>query len=127
MGRPRKQPHERRSTSVRTDLTLAEKVHVQEQATNAGLSEAAYLRRRALGYVVRSRASAARSNPALVSELNRLGTQVQKLGNLTNQVALYCHTDRRIPYGWEVLPSEIKALAKTIEQALEQELFKDGA
>lgn len=127
MARPRKQPQERRTTNVDARVTIAERCYVQQQAVKAGLSEAAYVRQRVLDYEVRAKACANRSDPALISELNSLGTQVQKLGNLANQIALYCHTDRRLPTGWEVLPYEIKALLKVIEIKLEQELAKDGS
>jgi hypothetical protein len=126
MARPRKQDHERRSESVRSDLTLAEKCFVQEQAAKACLSEAAFVRRRILGYEVKARAVTGRYDPALVSEINRLGSQLAALGNLANQIALYCHTDRHIPDDWEVLPSEIKALQRHVELTLER-IVLDGS
>jgi hypothetical protein len=122
MARPRKQLHERRTAAVRSDLTLAEKRYVQSQAASAGLSEAEYTRRRVLGYAVPASAAHA-TDAALVSEINRLGTQVGSLGNVVNQVALYCHTDRRIPPEWDTLPSEIKSLRRLIEQTLERILL----
>jgi hypothetical protein len=126
MGRPRKQDDERRIASVRCDLTLAEKSYVQEQAAAAGLSEAEYLRRRALGFAVPARAEQ-QTKAALVSEINRLGGQLAALGNIANQVALYCHTDRRIPGEWDGLPNEIKALLRLVEQSLEKALYDHGS
>jgi hypothetical protein len=126
MARPRKQPAERRSASVRADLTIAEKSYVQEQAAQAGFSEAEYVRRRALDFAIPARAERA-AHAALVSEINRLGNQLAALGNLANQIALYLHTDRALPAGWETLPSEIKALQRLVEQTLEQVLADDGS
>ena len=120
MARPKKQPHERRTASVRSDLTLAEKCYVQEQAVTAGLSEAEYTRRRVLDYTVRSVAGSSTCDPALVSEINRLGRELSALGNLVNQVALYCHTERRLRSEWSLLPGEIKHLRRLVERTLEQ-------
>jgi hypothetical protein len=46
MARPNKLPDEKRLASIRADLTVAEKIFVQEQAAKAGMSEAEYTRRR---------------------------------------------------------------------------------
>ena len=126
MARPRKQEYERRSTSVRAHLTIAEKNHLLEQAIAAGVSAAEYVRRRALDLAVTTRTEK-QAKAALVSEINRLGNQLAALGNLANQIALYLHTDRQLPGGWETLPSEIKALQRLVEQTLEQVLADDGS
>lgn len=126
MARPRKQPDERRTATVKADLTLAEKVYVQQQAAAAGLSEAEYTRRLLLGYAVPAR-SAKEGQAAFVSEINRLGNQIAALGNVVNQVALYCHTDRSIPPTWITLPSEINALRRQVEQTLEEVLLSNGS
>lgn len=126
MGRPRKQDEERRTAAIRADLTLAEKLYVQSQAAAAGISEAEYVRRLALGFTVPAR-SEREGKAALVSEINRLGRELAALGNLANQIALYCHTDRRIPVEWDVLPHEIKVLTRQVEVTLEGVLFDHGA
>lgn len=126
MARPKKQPHERRSASVRSDLTVAEKCYVQQQAAEAGLSEAEYTRRRVLCYAVKAVAAGSACDPALVSEINRLGREVSALGNLVNQVALYCHTDRRMRPEWQLLPGEIKQLRRLVEAKLEEVVPIDG-
>jgi hypothetical protein len=120
MARPRKDPHERRTASVRSDLTLAEKCYVQEQASRAGLSEAEYTRRRVLDYAVRAASAGTRVDPALVSEINRLGQEVNALGNVVNQVALYCHTGRGLRDDWADLPVFIRDLRRSIEAAVER-------
>jgi hypothetical protein len=121
MARPKKLPAEKRTTSIRADLTLAEKSLVQQFAEQAGLSEAEFTRRKLLGHVIPVR-SEKQSKAALVSEINRLGNQLSALGNLANQIALYCHTGRRIPVDWEVLPNEIKSLLRSVERTLEKVL-----
>lgn len=127
MARPKKHPDERRSASVRSDLTLAEKCYVQEQAAKAGLSEAEYTRQRVLGFTVRAVAGSGACDPALISEINRLGREVNSLGHLVNQVARACHTDRRMRPEWDVLPSEIKALRQHVEMTLERLVTGDGS
>lgn len=103
MARPRKQEHERRTASIRADLTEAEKVFVQEQAARAGLSAAEYTRRRVLGYAVVSPAASRRADPALITELNRVGVNV-------NQLARAVHTDRDFVRFWREIGSELQAV-----------------
>jgi len=122
MARPKKQTYERRTSFVQARVTLAERRHVQQQAAEAGLSEAEYVRRRALDCVVQASRHSARFDPALVSEINRLALQLSALGNLANQVARACHTDRRLPAGYGELPSRIKRLLRLVEQTLEKTL-----
>lgn len=108
MARPRKEEHERRTASVRADLTEAEKVFVQEQAARAGLSEAEYTRRRVLGFAVASPAAARRTDPALITELNRIGVNV-------NQLARAAHTDRDFIQFWREIGRELQGvLAKVV-------------
>lgn len=109
MARPRKQEHERRTASVRADLTEAEKTYVQEQAAKAGLSEAEYTRRRVLGFAVASPAAARRADPAVVTELNRIGVNV-------NQLARAVHTDRDFAKFWLEIGQELRGvLAKVVK------------
>lgn len=81
-GRPRKQKDERRVASTRTDLTLAEKQYLREQANVAGLSEAAFVRKRVLALPVvvpRSHADA-----RLLYELNAIGINLNQLARNVN-------------------------------------------
>lgn len=110
MARPKKEQHERRTASVRADLTEAEKVFVQQQAARAGLSEAEYLRRRVLGAPVLAAAAARRADPALVSELNRIGVNV-------NQLARAHHTGTDFVRFWSEIGRELRAvLTKVVQQ-----------
>jgi hypothetical protein len=108
MARPRKQPDEKCTASIRADLTVAEKLHVQSQAERAGLSEAEYTRRRVLGFVVASPAAARKNDPALISELNRIGVNV-------NQLAKSTHTDGDFIRFWREIGDELRrVLAKLL-------------
>lgn len=119
MARPKKQECEKRSERYNLRFTIAELEHLRQQADAAGLEVADYLRRRCLGHQV-APASERRISFALVGEVNRLGRQIAALGNVTNQVALYLHTDRRLPQDWELLPGEIKQSRKQLADVLEK-------
>ena len=121
MARPKKQPLERRTERCDIRVTLAEKTHVEAQAAAAGIGVGEYVRRRAVGYTVPS-GSSRRVDPALVTELNRLGLQLSGLGNVVNQVARAVHTDRRLPADFELLPAEIRSLQSRVSAALDQVL-----
>lgn len=125
MARPRKQASERRTACVKADLTLAEKIYVQQQAAEAGLSEAEYTRRRVLGYCVPPRAEKL-AKAALTNEINRLGNQLAAIGNISNQIALYCHTDRSIPIEWSAVSREIRDLQARVHEVLERMVLSDG-
>ena len=110
MARPKKEPHERRTSSTRADLTPAEKEHVRAQAQRAGLSEADYVRRRVLGFQVSPAPSRveAQATAALVNEVNRLGVNV-------NQLARAVHTDRPAATAWQTLAGECeRVLARLV-------------
>lgn len=85
MPRPKKDPQEKRSEVARFRLTVAERAHLNEQVRISGLTEAEFLRRRALGLPVR--VTATRSDPALVSELNRIGVNVNQLARAAHRGA----------------------------------------
>ncbi|WP_108676663.1 plasmid mobilization protein [Acuticoccus yangtzensis] len=83
MARPTKAAEEKRSETARFRLTVAERAFLRAQADAAGLTETEFLRRRALGLPVR--AASQRSDPALVSELNRIGVNVNQLARATHR------------------------------------------
>jgi hypothetical protein len=112
MGRPRKQIEERREASIRTDLTRAEKAYVKEQATRAALSEAEYTRRRVLGHAVVSPAGPRRADPALISELNRIGVNV-------NQLARAVHVGRDFVRHWREIGVELRTVLDKLLRAEE--------
>ena len=79
---PKKQKDERRIASTRTDLTLAEKQFIREQSHLAGLSEAAFVRKRVLGLPVVVPKSYA--DARLLYELNSIGINLNQLARNVN-------------------------------------------
>ena len=102
MARPTKQDHEKRSETARFRVTLAEREHIRAQAEAAGLTEAEYLRRRTLGYRVPPAPSRS-ADPALVSELNRIGVNV-------NQLARASHRGSEFTRYWRDVGAELRAV-----------------
>ncbi|MEM9128423.1 MAG: plasmid mobilization relaxosome protein MobC [Pseudomonadota bacterium] len=84
MARPTKDQHEKRNQRFNLRFTLAEIEHVRSQAQAAGLEPHEYLRRRALGHAV-APAPSSSSDPAIVSELNRIGVNVNQLARATHR------------------------------------------
>lgn len=105
MPRPKKDPQEKRSEVARFRLTLAEKAHLREQVHASGLTEAEFLRRRALGIPVR--VTATRSDPALVSELNRVGVNVNQLARATHRGADFTAYWREIGQCLQVIMDKV--------------------
>ena len=107
MARPKKQDGEKRDEVARFRVTLAEREYLRAQARAAGISETEYLRRRALGYAV----SPARSNlpdPTLISELNRIGVNVNQLARATHRGSDFVHT-------WQIIGRQLSdVLAKEV-------------
>lgn len=108
MARPRKDAGEARDQQVKLRLTMAEAEHLRTQAERAGLSVADYARRRMLGHVVAP--SAARADAALVSELNRIGVNV-------NQLARVAHVDPEFVRGWEYALTELRQVLARVTAA----------
>ena len=105
MARPRKQPKEQRTESVRATLTVEEKLHVQRQAEAAGVTEAEYTRRRVLGYNVPPARSL--TDTALISEINRIGVNVHQLVRDNN-------FKRSFTIGWQGVLAELHGVLKTV-------------
>jgi hypothetical protein len=101
MARPKKQEHEKRTERQNLRFTVAEMVYIQQQAEAAGISPAEYVRRRALGYTVPSGPSSRRTDPALLSELNRVGVNV-------NQLTRAVHQGRDFVQYWEEIGRELR-------------------
>ncbi len=107
MARPRKDPGEQRSETVKTAVTVAEKLFVQDQAQTAGLSESEYVRRRVLGYRVPP--SRSPDVAALVSELNRIGVNV-------NQLAASAHMGRNFTRYADDIMAELEAILEKVSR-----------
>lgn len=84
MARPKKEQHEKRDQRFNLRYTIAEIEHVRAQAALAGLDPHEYARRRTLGHAVPP-APQRSSNPAVISELNRIGVNVNQLARATHR------------------------------------------
>lgn len=102
MARPNKHDHEQRSVKEQYRVTVAERAYIRAQAKAAGLRPSEYSRRRALGYEVPAKAEGA-PNAALVSELNRIGVNV-------NQLARSVHRGSAFQEFWQEIGDEINAV-----------------
>lgn len=99
MARPRKEEHERRTISARTDLTPAEKEYLRGQAALAGMTEAEFIRKCVMGFSVQPKVGSVDS--ALISELNRIGVNV-------NQLARAQNADREFRGDWQAIEIELR-------------------
>ncbi|MEL6364986.1 MAG: plasmid mobilization relaxosome protein MobC [Pseudomonadota bacterium] len=100
MARPMKQPDEKRDQRFNLRLTLAEIEHLRREAHRAGINPHDYARRRSLGAST-ALPSRRRSDPALISELNRIGVNV-------NQLARAMHMGTEFSGSWEALADELR-------------------
>jgi uncharacterized protein (DUF1778 family) len=84
MGRPKKQPAERRTVSLSCRLTPAERVRLETAATQVGLSTSEYIRRQALDgrVVIRQRRAL---DHASFDQLRRIGVNLNQLTRIANQ------------------------------------------
>lgn len=111
-GRPKKAEAERRVKQTNHRWTVAEDIHLREQARTAGLTVAEYVRRRALGLpvVVRHAPTDAR----LIHELNAIGVNL-------NQIARNLNADRVGAPGSRVadLDELMSQLRETLNRAVD--------
>ncbi len=73
---PKKNKHEKRTERMFMRLTLTEKLHVEQQASAAGISVSDYMRQRALDYAVPPVESQA--DTQLIAEINRIGCNLHQ-------------------------------------------------
>lgn len=125
MARPKKHPDEKRIERFNLRFTVAELAHVEAQARVAGIEPTEYLRRRALGYAVPPAPAQRRTDPGIVTELNRLGIELKAIGNNANQIALATHTNRRFATSWEDVVKRIHRLGDQVTEALEKAVLGD--
>ncbi len=109
MARPRKTVEERRDERAEQRYTLAELEHIRTQASRAGISPTDFIRRRALSQPIRA-ANVASPSPALISELNRIGVNLNQLARAVNR-------GRDMSGQWDELGQE---LARVLVQVAEQ-------
>ena len=84
MARPSKDPTELRTQRFNLRLTLAEIERLRANAAAAGLEPHEYARRRTLGHRIPPAPSRG-ADPALLSELNRIGVNVNQLARATHR------------------------------------------
>lgn len=106
MARPKKHEMEKRNRVIAFRATVAEEEHLREQAANVGLSLSDYTRRRSVGHVVAAPARP-KFDPALVSEVNRIGVNV-------NQLTQAVHMDREFVKYWREIGKELEALLEKL-------------
>ena len=111
MARPKKDKHEQRSERFNLRYTAAELSFLRAEASKAALSPHEYARRRSLGERVPSGGN--RADPALISELNRIGVNL-------NQLTRMSHLGKDITDQWGELAFELR-------QALALVMAQDGA
>lgn len=100
MARPKKQAGEKRDEQLKIRLTTAEIEELRTAAFTAGVSVSDYARSRMLGTRLPSK-TVSRSDPALVSELNRIGVNV-------NQLARANHRDSAFVNYWREIGDELQ-------------------
>ena len=110
-GRPKKHDDERRIERSECRLTLAEKQFVRDQAKLAGMSEAAYVRHRALGLPVVVRE--AKTDARLIHELNAIGVNL-------NQITRNVNTERLGAEGCRL--SDLDGLQRQLRAVLDRAL-----
>lgn len=125
MARPKKNPDEKRSARAEARLTVAEHEHVRQQAHLAGLEVSEFIRRRLLGYEVPAK-GAGQADPALVTEINRLGLELSAIGNNANQLARAANSGRRAHIAWEDVVARINELGDQVSGALERLVLGDS-
>jgi Bacterial mobilisation protein (MobC) len=108
MARPRKDELDARSEIARLRLTPAEKLHLDANAAAAGLTVSEFCRRRVLGLTVVP--SPARADAALISEINRIGVNV-------NQLAYAFNADREFRGDWEAIRDELSRVLDKVTQS----------
>jgi hypothetical protein len=83
-GRPRLPPAARRRVQVNVWLTAAEEAILEERARATGLALSVYVRTAALAIRTAPLSEIPRSNLAVVSQLQRLGNNLNQLTRLAN-------------------------------------------
>ncbi|PHQ31494.1 plasmid mobilization protein [Rhodopirellula bahusiensis] len=126
MARPKKHALERRTEEVNTRFTLLELDHIQNEAKKAGLSRAAFIRKRSLSE--RIVAPQVRGvDPAAIMKLDKLIQEINAIGVNVNQIALAANTDRRVPLGSEHVADALDAMRQKVETTLDELVSGDGS
>ena len=108
MARPTKQDAEKRRERFNLRFTLAEVENVRGQATVAGMQPHEYARRRVLGLPVH--AAPGRADAALISEINRIGVNV-------NQLTRALNAGREFRGDWQDISNELRRVLEKVASA----------
>lgn len=104
-GRNKLPADQRRSEMEVCRLTTSEKKTLRENANKAGLSVSDYLRRRALGHRIEQ--VKAQADASLISELNKIGVNVNQLARATHR-----NSDMQIYY--KEIGAELQRVLATV-------------
>lgn len=101
MGRPKKQPEERRTISLSCRVTTAERLRIETAASHVGLSTSEYMRRQVLTgrVIVRERRVI---DHATFDQLRRIGVNLNQLTRLAHNAG--------------GVPPEVSRAAATVER-----------
>ena len=113
VGRPPKREHERRVASTRADLTLLEKQFLRDQARAAGMTEAAYVRRRVLGLPIT--VPKPKTDVRLLYELNAIGVNLNQLARNVNSGRVGVHA-----LDWDVVRAELHKVLSKVGAAFDE-------
>jgi len=119
MARPAKAVGEKCDKQLNLRVTLAQHVIAHEKANAAGLTVGELLRTWIDGKSV-ARTSSRQADPALISELNRIGVNV-------NQLARAHHRDSAFVQYWHEIGEELKdVLRRVMEEPYGSENHRQG-
>ena len=107
MARPKKDENEKRTEQTNERWTLAEIEYLDEQAHIAGMARSEFIRRRALSLPVTAAPAPGGVSPALVSELNRIGVNL-------NQITKAMNAGRGLPCSLEAATAELQETLRRV-------------
>ncbi|MEO1207651.1 MAG: plasmid mobilization relaxosome protein MobC [Pseudomonadota bacterium] len=119
IGRPEKQPHEKRSAQRLVRFTPAEDAHIAAAAAQAGIAPTEFIRRAALARPI-PKASASRSDTNALLAMHKLARALGPIGNNMNQIAHAAHLDRTLAGKLSQALDEIGALRGDVRQLLDR-------
>jgi hypothetical protein len=108
MARPLKQTEEKRAERFNLRFTLEEAERLKTQAATAGIPPHEYARRRVLGFQVQPPPQ--KADAALVSELNRIGVNV-------NQLARAQNGGREFRGDWQDVERDLRSILEKVAAA----------
>lgn len=108
MARPTKEAIEKRQERFNIRFTLTELEHLRTQAARAGIPPYEFVRRRAIGYVMK--APPRRADSDVLFELNRIGVNV-------NQLTRAMNAGKEFRGEWQDLTTELRRVLDKVAAA----------